>query len=132
MSNQISQYQQQAIDFAKKNNVKLTIIGSTYGKHFTDDKEERYIFKCMLQRNKKQYTFNFGQSLQAGAEEPNMYDVLTCLTKYDPYNFEDFCGDYGYDTDSRKAEKTYKAVQKEWESVERLFSDVLEELQEIQ
>jgi hypothetical protein len=64
--------------------------------------------------------------------EPSMYSVLACLTKYDPYSFEDFCYNFGYDTDSRKAEKIYHAVVKEWEAVERLFGDILEELEEIQ
>jgi len=64
--------------------------------------------------------------------EPTMYDVLTCLTKYDPETFENFCSEYGYDEDSRTAERTYKAVCKEYEAVDRLFSDVMEELQEIQ
>lgn len=65
--------------------------------------------------------------------EPTAYDLLSCLTKYDPGTFENFCADYGYDTDSRKAEKTYKEVMKEWENVSRIFStDELEQLQEIQ
>lgn len=64
--------------------------------------------------------------------EPTMYDVLTCLTKYDPNTFEDFCSEFGYDTDSRAAERTHKAVVKEYEAVERLFGDIIEELAEIQ
>lgn len=63
---------------------------------------------------------------------PSMYDVLTCLTKYDPEGFEDFCSNFGYDTDSRGAERTYNAVVEEWANVEILFGDILEELQEIQ
>lgn len=33
--------------------------------------------------------------------------------------------------DSRRAEKIYNSVCREWRAVDRLFSDVLEELQEI-
>lgn len=62
---------------------------------------------------------------------PKMYDVLTCLTKHDPETFEDFCSEFGYDTDSKKAEKTYNAVLQEYVGVLRLFADVIEELQEI-
>lgn len=65
-------------------------------------------------------------------EEPTMYDILACLTKYDPETFEDFCSSYGYDTDSRSAKKTYKAVVKEWDKMCSLFSDEeLEVLNEI-
>ena len=124
-------YKQQAEQFAQKFGVKLSVISTDYGKHFTDDTESRYIFTCRLQRGKKSYTFKFGQSRAAGAKEPEMYDILSCLQKYDPETFEFFCSNYGYDEDSRKAYKTYNAVCKEWAAVERLFSDCLEELQEI-
>jgi len=62
---------------------------------------------------------------------PTSYDLLATLTKYNPGLFEDFCGDFGYDTDSRKAEQTYFAVQKEWSKVHRLFRDCLDELRAI-
>lgn len=125
-------YQQQANEFATKNGIKLKINRTTYGKHFPEDKESRYIFNCTLSRNGKKYTFNFGQSIAAGNVEPTMYDILTTLTKYDPETFEDFCSEYGYNTDSIKALNTYKAVQREFNGVNRLFNDILEELQEIQ
>lgn len=64
---------------------------------------------------------------------PTMYDILTCLTKYDPGSFENFCSEYGYDTMSDKAEKTYNAVYDEWLNVSRLFNnEQLEVLQLIQ
>jgi len=63
-------------------------------------------------------------------KEPALYSVLACLQKYDVGSFEDFCSDFGYDEDSRTAEKTYKAVLKEWEAMERLFNN--EELELLQ
>ncbi len=120
-----------ANDFAKKYGVKLQILGMDYKKHFSEDDTCRWVFKCKLSRGKKSYTFNFGQSIAAGDEEPTMYDVLACLQKYDVGSFENFCGDFGYDTDSRKAEKIYKAVCKEYEGVSRVFDGVMEELNEI-
>lgn len=63
-------------------------------------------------------------------KEPELYDILTCLTKYEVGTFEDFCSEFGYDEDSRSAEKTYNAVVKEYESMCRLFSD--EELEVLQ
>lgn len=64
---------------------------------------------------------------------PDEYSVLSCLTKYDPYSFEDFCSEYGYDTDSSRAEITYKAVVIEWHNVAMLWNDdEVERLQEIQ
>lgn len=64
---------------------------------------------------------------------PTAYDVLACLTKYDPGTFENFCSEFGYDTDSRKAEKTHIAVLDEWKNICMLYSDSeIEQLQEIQ
>lgn len=65
-----------------------------------------------------------GQPLKlVKGEAPSEYDILVCLTKYDPGTFENFCSEFGYDTDSRSAEKTYKAVYDEWKNVCALFTD---------
>ena len=65
---------------------------------------------------------------------PRAYDILACITKYDPGTFEDFCSEFGHDQDSRSARKTWKAVCKEWKNVSKLFPEpeVLEALSEIQ
>lgn len=128
----MNDYEKQANDFAKKYGVKLTIIDRDYKKHFVDDKDCRWVFKCRLTRNGKSYTFNFGQSISDGDKEPTMYDILACLQKYECGTFSDFCGEFGYDCDSRKAERIYKAVCREYDAVKRLFGDILVELQEIQ
>ena len=65
--------------------------------------------------------------------QPTAYDILTCLTKYDPGTFENFCWEFGYDEDSRTAERIYFAVQKEYAQLTRIFTaEQMEELQEIQ
>jgi hypothetical protein len=122
MNNTISTYEQQAIDFANKYGVKLSIGEPSY-KDYWNDGTYRWVFPCSLKRGRNRYSFKFGQSIAEGSNNPTMYDVLACLTKYDPGTFEDFCGEFGYDTDSRKAYKTYKAVKREWENVAILFND---------
>jgi hypothetical protein len=63
---------------------------------------------------------------------PTAYDILACLTKYDPRRFNDFCDEFGYDNDSIKARDTYEAVRDEWYEVDDFFSDEeLDELREI-
>lgn len=62
---------------------------------------------------------------------PTEYDILAGITKNDPGTFDDFCSGFGYDTDSKEAGQTYFAVQKEWANINRLFSDCMDELQEI-
>ena len=126
------EYEQEAVDFARRNGVKMYVLAKAYDTYFADDRDERWIYKLQLVRDKKSYTFTFGQSINAGDTTPTYYDVLAALTKYDPYSFEDFCADYGYDEDSRKAYATFKEVQKEYNAVVRLFGDVMDDLAEIQ
>ena len=64
---------------------------------------------------------------------PTPYGILLCLTKYDPETFENFCSEFGYDNDSRKAEKTYKAVKLEYMQLCTMFNETeMEAMQEIQ
>jgi hypothetical protein len=129
-------YQKQAIDFL---NATSTSFQATFKKHdfyFYGDKEQRDIFRVTLKNKLHTYRFNFGQSIADstgdGENKPTPYDVLACLTKYEVGSFENFCGDYGYDIDSRKAYKIYKAVLKEWKNIEFLLThEQIELLQEI-
>ncbi len=60
------------------------------------------------------------------------YDLLASITKSEPGTFEDFCGEYGYDSDSRKAETVYHSVIAEWRKVHKFFTaSELAELQEV-
>ncbi len=64
---------------------------------------------------------------------PTAYDVLACVQKYNPGTFEDFCDEFGYDTDSKKADKTYNGVVQEYLQICGLFvENEMEELREIQ
>ena len=66
-------------------------------------------------------------------EKPTSYDILTCLQKYDVGTFEEFCSEFGYNTDSIEALRTYKAVVSEYKDVISLFNDEeMGKLQEIQ
>ncbi len=129
-------YKKQALDFLEKTGTTLKIEFKRNGKHFDDDKDNRDIYSVTLSRGPRKFTFDFGQSINNSGKnrvKPTAYDILTCLTKYDPGTFENFCSEFGYDTDSRKAEKTYKAVVNEYQNIAMLFTDEeLEELQEIQ
>ena len=102
--------------------------------YFDGDKERRDIYKITLARGASKMVFDFGQSIAKSGKltAPTAYDVLACLQKYDIGTFESFCSEFGYDTDSKRAEKTYNAVIKEWAGVQSIWTDSeIEELQEI-
>lgn len=66
------------------------------------------------------------------AKTPTAYDILSCITKNDPGTFRDFCGDFGYDEDSMRANRTYMAVQAEYAAAAKFFTaEELNELQEV-
>ena len=126
------EYQKKAEEFLEKTGVRLSVVYLDHAPYFDGDKESRAIFRFTLRRGRRSYSGRFGQSIAAGMEEPGAYDILACITKSEPGDFRDFCGEYGYDEDSRKAEKTYKAVLKEWAGVSKIWdSSEIEQLQEI-
>jgi hypothetical protein len=95
------------------------------------DHNYRFLYPEKFPKNV--YEEKYGDFKVIQGEAPNAYDVLACITKNDPYTFENFCSEFGYDTDSRKAKKVYKAVLNEWQNISMLFSDSeIEKLQEIQ
>src|SRR5690606_12168236 len=119
---EVNEYNQQAADFLFSTG---TIFKAEFKKHdfyLPNDKEQRDIFRITLKNEKHTFRFNFGQSISNTGTSPRPYDVLSCLTKYEVGTFENFCSEFCYDTDSRTAYKTYKAVMKEWKNVELLFT----------
>lgn len=124
-------YTAKAEQFAAKYGVKLAVLEQDWRVNEAwGDKYPCYYNKCRLSRGRKSYTFDFWMG-SATSGHPTMYDVLSCLQRYDVGSFEDFCWEFGYDTDSRAAERIYKAVCKEYAAVERLFGDVMDELKKI-
>lgn len=121
-----NKYEKQAEAFLTKTGTKCTIKYIGCGPYFDDDngKKSRNIYRVTLRRGKRVYSFRFGDSIHNTEQgnEPNAYDVLACLTKYDVGTFENFCSEFGYDTDSRKALKTYNAVCREYIGVCRIWN----------
>lgn len=152
----MNEYIKRATDFLQKTHTKMKIeyVGRAVNKEWKE-KEKRCLYEITLTSPRGSMTFDFWDSIrnteirtmpfdaynmQANKElaakkkaaVPSVYDVLACLQKCDPGTFEDFCLDYGYDEDSRTAERIYFAVQKEYTQLARLFTpDEMDELAEI-
>jgi len=88
-----------------------------------EKKEYKYVKKAIAKKIGSTYLQNHEYCQNKDFQAPTAYDILACLTKYDPETFEDFCLNYGYDTDSRQAEKIYNAVQNEYNNLKMLYSD---------
>lgn len=97
--------------------------------NYSDDDFEKVCYATIEKANKDVYF----KSQSKEYKHPTAYDILCCLTKGDPGTFEDFCNDYGYDEDSRSAERIYNAVVEEWKKVQTLWTEEeIEKLWEIQ
>ncbi len=126
----------------RKTGAKLTILDCVYKPmgNWVDD-VKRFVFTCKLSRGSESYTFEFGQSISAGNTEPTMYDILACMTKYDPYTFKSFCSSYGLDETeitnygstirNKQSYRIYLACRQEFKAMERLFGDCMDDLYEI-
>lgn len=130
----MNEYEKQAQEFCEKYNVIIITEFLKNGLHFPEDTIPRNIYRFTIIRNKKTYRADFGQSIAESKKGviPQAYDILACITKYDPGTFGDFCVAYGYDGNTKIAKTIYKAVTKEWGKISELFSDILDELREIQ
>lgn len=96
-------------------------------------KDKFFSFICPMSVPRQNESYMRKAKILIDGKPPTEYDVLACLTKYDPGTFEDFCSEFGYETDSIKATKIYQSVKSEALDVERMWSDLeIELLQEIQ
>lgn len=84
-------------------------------------------WRCTLKYQGRRYTFDFWQGV-AISEDPTAEGCLECLLSDANVeaDFHDFCREFGYDTDSRKAEATFKACLKVGKEMRRLLGDDFE------
>lgn len=112
--------------------IKVMAMFDRYGKFFSDG-DERNIFKITIERGGRKIEFEFGTSIVDSSVNmaPSMYDILCVLRSesYCPIDFDEFCSEFGYNTDSIKAAKAHRECLKMRAKVERIFrSEELEYL----
>lgn len=89
---------------------------STYGAKLDWDKQTDWQkgangYHVTLRYKRRQYSFDFWQG-QAITDDPTAEGCLECLlsdAQAGELDFEDFCREFGYDDDSRSAERTWRA-----------------------
>lgn len=121
---------------------KITIDSKYIGDKLwsADDKNRNYNNHVVtIFHNKKKLSFDFWGSIvnpEIQNDEENISAFYCFLSDAisAKETFEGFCSEFGYDTDSRKAEKIYKACVKSLKKAERVFNcdlyDLINELQE--
>jgi hypothetical protein len=74
----------------------------------------------------RRLTVPFFKGIGHHGAEPTADEVLECLLLdasgfENARDFEDFCAEYGYDTDSRTAERVYRDVERQTAGLKRLL-----------
>jgi len=85
-------------------------------------------YRCRMLYKGRSYSFDFWQG-SAHKDDPTAEGCLECLlsdANCAENTFEDFCSELGYDTDSRKAEATFKACKIVRKNMERLLGSDFE------
>ena len=72
-------------------------------------------------------SFDFWNSVKdvQDGKEPTAYDVLACISGdiYTPEDFAEFCSEYGYDPDSRRAYQMFKRCDRFGKRLREFFDD---------
>jgi len=105
-----------------------------------DDSGNMDHWKCLLRVVRKsepnnqpfarQMTVYFSQGYGHNGKAPEVGSVLDCLSSdassiENARGFEDWASDFGYDADSRKAEKTYRACEHQAKRLRSFLGDDL-------
>lgn len=77
-------------------------------------------WKCVLLMRadgRRQFTIYFSMGVGHEGREPTVTEVLESVASdaagfENAHDFESWCGEYGYDTDSRSAEKSFKTIER--------------------
>ena len=116
-------------DLIKSEEISMTYRASDRNPHM-EGRDHMDNWRVTLRCNRSRMTLYFSKGSGHNGEPPTTEEVLDCLASdaaglLNTSSFEDWCAQYGYDTDSRKAEKIFKAVESETERLRNLLGESL-------
>ena len=97
--------------FIDRHNLTLTATRADRNPDMSDFDGDHW--KVTLKRPRRQMALVFSKGYGHGGAPPTAEEVLECLACdawADFDDFEGFCSEYGYDSDSRKAERLFKSL----------------------
>lgn len=87
---------------------------------------EHHAYTVKVTRGAESFETAYKQGM-AHEDGPTLAAVLACLmsdaSAGEGGSFEDFCGEFGYDTDSRRAEQTYNACRDTAAAMRRMLGE---------
>lgn len=117
--------QQSLAAFIRKHRIRMVAELTEANPNMTDMPRGSNHWKCVLRCGRRSMTVPFSQG-PAICREPTAEDVLDCMSSdasgyENARSFEEWAGEYGYDTDSRKAERVWNAVERQSKGLRRLL-----------
>jgi hypothetical protein len=93
--------------------------------HMLDAMDSASHWRCLLRKDQRRMIVHFSQG-SAHTKPPTAVDVLDCLASdasdyENAQDFEDWCAEYGYDSDSRKDQRTYRKVKRQSDALRRVL-----------
>lgn len=149
MPEEVSDYDRNANLVAKKYGLTMTVkyLGGVSNCFYGDSESSdvRDSFLCTLHREKHSMHVTFHESYAQTEKNnrsrihpaPSLYDVLSCITKYEPEDtFDGFCIECGWEfhteDEYKQLKKIYSAVKREYAGLCRLFPEgIPEDIQDI-
>ncbi len=116
--------------FIQQNRIRMSAEIAESNPNITDMAPDATHWRCVFRSKGRTMTVHFSQG-SAHTSEPTAAMVLDCLAMDAVLHdepFESWAQSLGFDEDSRKAEKIYKACQKQTESLKRFLGDTFEDL----
>jgi hypothetical protein len=107
---------------------RITIKNEWTDKNPSFDDSPMDHWRSTLRMGGRRLTIIFSMGHGHGGKEPNANDILQCLALdaagfENARDFEDWCNEYGYDDDSRKAERIYEQVRKQARKLKTFLGD---------
>lgn len=110
-------------DFIQANKLKMTSEKAKDNPHMNALDMDHW--KCKITQGKHSMTLYFSKGYGHNGKEPQLDEVLDCLasdaSSVINSDFEEWARDMGFDEDSRKAEKTYKTIERQSDKLQRLL-----------
>lgn len=111
--------------FVERHHVKLAAERTDANPAMPDSRDMDH-WKVTLRAQGRRMSLVFSQGYGHNGKKPDVASVLDCLasdaSSFDnAQSFEDWAADMGWDTDSRKAERTFKAIKRQSERLKRFL-----------
>ena len=110
-------------DFVREHGVRMS-VRRTDGNPLMDNARDMDHWRCVLTCEGRRMVLTFSMGFGLNGVAPGVMDVLDCLasdaTALD-MPFEEWCREYGYDLDSRKALRTYRACVRHGTALRRVL-----------